>query len=161
MPATWAINSPRTAGPEGWWQSLRAFLPVSAVSALNGETAAAVPHLVRALPMALDAGTTGHVLEGVWVAAARAAQQGRMEDAATLLAGAARHADPPGISGLALYRDCREQAEQATLASGQSLEQAMLRGQTLTLDELVGVAGTVLRGPEIQSGARPRPSQLK
>ena len=121
-------------------------LAVSAVLALNGKASEAVPHLARALPLALAAGTTGHVLEGVWVAAALAAQRGRFEEAATLLAGAARHANPLGMTGLALYRDCQEQARRAMLGSGQSLEHAGLRSRSLTLDELVGLALAVPGG---------------
>jgi hypothetical protein len=113
---------------------------VAAILALSGEASTAVPPLVRALPIALSEGTTGHLLDGALVAAALAVKQLRLEEAERLLAAVSQHAEPLGYSSFTLYHDCRQAAEQAIRDSGRSVEEAQMRHQPVTLDELVALA---------------------
>jgi hypothetical protein len=117
---------------------------VAAISALDGKASTAVPPLARALPIALSEGTTGHVLDGALGAAAVAVKKLRFGDAERLLAAASQHADPLGYSSFTLYHDCRQAAEQAIQAFGPAVEEAQMRHQPVTLDELVALAVNAL-----------------
>jgi predicted ATPase len=140
-----AIASGEGAGPTALGSTL---LWAATFSIGDGDTAAAVAPLARALRISRDEGNTYYIIVASFIASVIAVRRGQLDVAAALLAGAGRYADPRRIRGTAEFSACRAEAEAAVDAYPGGLLAARARGAAMTVDDLVEEAlGTVVGEP--------------